>query len=189
MKNLLIILGFSLALSHMAVGQDFDIKRTEYELPEQGKMLAYNLISQGWLFRFAPPTSNCSIQEEKAERRLTFKAPDNSYGVTLQVTTNFVGGLPSEQVLKNYVLDLYPDGNIFQSTPVATGMGAAAGFDLSRVPSLKTRLTTRVVFVHFSEGTVVVTFSVPSASFFDQRQVLSNFLGSLKIEQVGAGKE
>src|SRR4051812_36508451 len=100
-SRLLLICVLLSLLPGLQADDQFVLRKTEFEVPEVGKIPGYMIFTEGYRFNFVPPKNVSAINEDKGQKKISITAHDNNIGITLRVTTNSPGTLPAEGTLKN----------------------------------------------------------------------------------------
>lgn len=182
MKFLLIGLWMLLA-SFGNAQEQFQCFESSTDSQEGGKIKIFVIQSNNYRFTLVP-SPEFEISSNQSLKQVTLKVPDK-VAIWIQITTNYVGGLPGEEALKRNVLQQYIGAAILQSTACYSGGSQGRLVDVKRVLDSDSSLTTRHAFVPWPGGTVEFIFSTNSEDFEARRNVFGNLLNSFRVERIG----
>lgn len=188
-KNLKRFSGFFLSLllltfSSSAREERFQICTEKYQTAEEGEVTRYFLITETTKFFFQPPykwKSGADVEHQT----VTFLAPDQSVAVKMQIGTSVSCENLTE--LRNQIQSRYPKGAITaQSVCYTAGGVAAPTFDIEWSNAKKVPITTRLIFVPSSKGTIEFSLSTGSDRFDPNCWAINRIAGSFRTELLSA---
>lgn len=123
-----------------------------------------------------------TFRVDAPNKSILFKSADEKTAITFQVTTNFHGQLPDQEVLKAKAMEQTPGATIIQASTCSTGYKPGCYFDLVRILREGLSVRFRHVYAPSPEGTVEFVFATDNAEFEKKRFVFSNFVNSFHVE-------
>ena len=169
-----------LLLAAPAFGQ-FKVFPSIVEMAEGGKVNLLVIISGRQKFTLRQPPG-FTVRVDAPNKSLLFKSANEKTAITFQVTTNFPGELPAQEVLRSKALEETPGGGILQTSFCPTGYKPGCFFDLVRLMREGLSVRYRRVYVACPEGTLEFVFATDNSEFEGQRFIFSNFLNSFRLE-------
>jgi len=151
------------------------------EMDEFGSVRFYILLTETNEFQFHPP-QNAGVGMEASSKKVFISFPDHPVTMTLQISTNYAGGLPKDEVLQGRVLEIYPGGRILQTSSCDSRLGTCRFIDIEQPRPNQLSTTTRHAFVSFAGGSAEVTMSGLTRNFHARPYLFGSLLSSLEAK-------
>jgi hypothetical protein len=157
-------------------------------IPERGRLLAMLYWREQSLFLLPPVDWQITGNAEK--REVTLLSHDHIAGISFKIV---VGGIAAgeKQDLDKWrqeVLRRYPSAKIVNESSCYSRDVQGICFEFLRIVSKKTKLSTRLAFVPFSDGTVEFLLTAPSEKSEDYNFIFANLMTSFHSEKCSAPK-
>ena len=182
---LIAFLVLTLALVSSPAADSFQIcERTEV-LPEAGTLQCSVVNWDSWELTFLQP-GGWAVQTDAASKKITFRAPDYSATLIMQVRPENPALRSRNQSgeLKRQVSDKHPAAKIDEVFPCYTGNLPGQAFDLQEKMGDNVAAHYRLAFVTFEGGSLEFTLTTSAASLAKSRQSFDAFLSSVHINRV-----
>jgi hypothetical protein len=156
-------------------------------IPERGEVTSYALLTGNTRFSFLPP-AGWQINANAEKREVTLLSHDQIVGISFKIVLD---GAREKQDLDKWrqeVLRRYPSAKIVNESTCYSRDVQGVCFEFLRIASKKAKLSTRLAFVPFSDGTVEFLLTAPSEKSEDYTFIFANLLTSFHSERCSAPK-
>jgi len=124
----------------------------------------------------------CSAAVDNATQSVVFKLDSGAITITMRVTTNSPGLLPSDDTLRTNALAANPGAAVLQISSCATGFKPARFVDTTVSLDPTRNFRTRHAFVPCPDGLVEFTFSAKEQDFDKGRVAFNLLLTSFRVD-------
>lgn len=167
----------ALGASSSALAQHgFSATPATIAMVEGGNDSILTVETDGERFSFSIPIAYGS-QVRADTRTVTFTSDVGASIINVQFSTNYPGGLPQKDKLRDQVAAKHPGASLV----AAWGFGPATSFDLFRPAGNGLMLRIRDAYVAYPEGNVELTFTCNSADFDKQKLAFMRLLNSFRL--------
>jgi hypothetical protein len=158
-------------------------------IPERGEITSYALLTGNNRFSFLPPAGwQISANAEKCE--VTLLSHDQIVGISFKIVVDGIAAGEKQDLDKwrQKVLRRYPNAKIVNESSCYSRDVQGISFEFERIASNKAKLSTRLAFVPFADGTVEFLLTAPSKKFEDYTFAFANLLTSFHSERCASPK-
>ena len=158
-------------------------------IPERGEVTGYALLAGTNRFSFLPPV-DWQINANAEKREVTLLSHDQIVGMSFKIVVDGIGAREKQDLNKwrQEVLKRYPSAKIVKESTCYSRDVQGICFEFLRIASKKAKLSTRLAFVPFSDGTVEFLLTAPSEKSEDYTFIFANLLTSFHSERCSALK-
>ena len=153
-------------------------------IPERGEVTSYVLLAGSNRFSFLPP-ARWQISAKAEKREVTLLSRDQIAGISLKIVVDGIAAKEKKDWDKwrREVTRRYPDAKIVSESNCYSGEGEGICFEFHHVASNKSKMSTRLAFVPFREGTIEFLLTAPRESSEDYTFTFANLLTSFHSER------
>jgi hypothetical protein len=176
----------SVALLYLGVSlparaqSDFSATAATITVAEGGSQDILVVETDGERFSLFIPIGYGS-QVRAESRSIIFTSSGGDSAITLRFTTNYAGGLPRQEMLRDEVAARHQGASLVATSAASTGFGTALSFELFRPAANGLMLRTRDVYAAYPEGSVELAFSCSSVEFDKQKLGFARLLNSFRL--------
>ncbi len=173
------VIYLGVAVSTLAEGR-FELFDSMVELVEGGTIETSVILTDHHRITFVPPP-RFTVNANKQLKKIILTG-DNKVSIGIEITTNHLGGLPTEETLKKIVLQHYTGAAVIRSSSCRIGGKTGWSIDANRILGRGEMWMTRHVFVPWLAGTIEFTLTTEGQNFEAQRNIFGNLLNSFQVE-------
>jgi hypothetical protein len=153
-------------------------------IPERGEVTSYVLLAGSNRFSFLPP-AQWQITAKAEKREVTLLSRDQIAGMSFKIIVDGIAakGKPDLDKWRKEALKRYPNAKIVSESSCYSGDGEGICFEFHHIASHKAKMSTRLAFVPFREGTIEFLLTAPRESFVDYTFTFGNLLTSFHSER------
>jgi len=158
-------------------------------IPERGEVTGYALLAGSNRFSFLPP-ADWQISGNAAKREVTLMSHDQIVVMSFKIVVDGIGAREKQDLNKwrQEILKRYPGAQIVNESTCYSRDVQGICFEFLRIVSKKIKLSTRLAFVPFSDGTVEFLLTAPREKSEDYTFIFANLLTSFHSERCSAPK-
>jgi len=123
-----------------------------------------------------------SVQIRQSDQSVMFASQTGSSVITLKMTTNYAGGLPKMETLRDLVAQKFSTASLVQSSPCITSCGAGLLFDLFQPVGGNLTMRIRDGYLAFPEGSFEFTLSCDLREYDKNRLSFAWLLNSFRLQ-------
>jgi hypothetical protein len=127
-------------------------------------------------------------QVHLSDQSIVFTSQTGSSIITMKMSTNYAGGLPKAEDLRDEVARKYPTASLVQTVPCLTSCGTGVMFDLFQPAAGNTTIRLRDAYVSFPEGSFEFTLSCDTREYDQNRLSFAWLLNSFRLQPQPANK-
>jgi hypothetical protein len=127
-------------------------------------------------------------QINQAEQSIVFTSETGSSVITVKMSTNYAGGLPKMEDLRDQVAKKYATASLVQTSPCHTSCGTGLLFDLFQPASGDLTLRIRDGFISFPAGSFEFTLCCDVKEYDQNRLSFAWLLNSFRLRDEPARK-
>ncbi len=186
--SLRFLLSAFILLPSLALAQpEFRVSSSTEATPEGGNVNILNIQTDKELFQLRVP-KNYGAQAHPGDLSIVFSSETGSSVITLQMSTNYAGGLPKAEDLCGLVAKKHPTASLVQTSRCYTDCGTGLMFDLFQPAAGNMTMRLRDAYVSFAEGSFEFTLSCDQRDYDHQRLSFSWLLNSFRLRPEPAKK-
>ena len=158
-------------------------------IPERGEVTSYVLLAGTNRFSFLPPAA-WRISGNAEKREVILLSQDQIVSIRLKLVEKGIAAKGKQDVdqWREEVVRRYPDAKMVSEFSCYSGDGQGTCFEFQRIASKKTKLSTRLAFVPFADGTVEFLLTAPNEKSEEYSFTFANLLTSFHSERCQSPK-
>jgi hypothetical protein len=153
-------------------------------IPERGEVASYVLLAGSNRFSFLPPAA-WRISGNAEKREVILLSHDQIVSISFRIVGK---GKQDVDRWREEVVRRYPSATMVNEFICYTRDGHGICFEFQRTASKKSKLSTRLAFVPFSDGTVEFLLTAPNEKSEEYSFAFANFLTSFHSEKCPSPK-
>jgi hypothetical protein len=180
-----LLLAFSLSV---AFGQpEFKVTPSTEATIEGGDVNVLLIQTDNQHFELRIP-KEYGAQIHQSDLSIVFTSQTGSSIITVKMSTNYAGGLPKMEKLRDEAAKKFPAASLVQSSVCVTAAGTGPLFDLFQPVGGNLTMRIRDGYVAFAEGSFEFTLSCDLREYDKQRVSFAGLLNSFRLQAEHAKK-
>jgi hypothetical protein len=152
-------------------------------IPERGEVISYVLLAGSNRFSFLPPVG-WRISGDAEKREVVLLSHDQVVSISVKLVDTGIAAKGKQDLdqRREEVVRRYPNAKMVSEASCYSGNCRGICFDFQRIASKNSKLSTRLAFVPFSNGTIEFLLTAPNEKSEESSFTFANFLTSFHSE-------
>ena len=158
-------------------------------IPERGEVTSYVLLAGSNRFSFLPPSA-WQISGNAEKREVILLSHDQIASISFKLVGKGIAAKGKQDVdqWREEVVRRYPSAKVISESSCYSGDGHGICFEFERITSKKSKLSSSLAFVPFSDVTVEFLLTAPNEKSEEYRFTFANLLTSFHSERCSSPK-